>query len=124
MYLLNESNFRKRFPACTKELKRRATLGQIGTPNSEKGPAASAIGLEALDIKEVETVTGVLDIKGVGLMSFWKVKDLLTQVIQISDVSLCDLSQLFLRLTLCQNYYPETSNRMVSRLDSVPARSC
>lgn len=39
-------------------------------------------------MREVETVTGILDIRGVGLMSFWKVKDLLGQVIRISDVRL------------------------------------
>lgn len=47
----------------------------------------STLEKEALEIQEVETVTGILDVKGVGLMGFWKVKDLLGQVIQISDVS-------------------------------------
>jgi hypothetical protein len=116
MYLLNESNFRKRFPACTEELRRKARLEPIVPGAVEKDTSPSEAGLEALEMQEVETVTGILDIKGVGLMSFWKVKDLLTQVIQISDVSFLSRRRATVKLTFSQNYYPETSNRMVKLL--------
>jgi len=146
MFLLNESNFRERFPGCTAELRKLAQAqrngkgkGQVENggqvtegsstctgPESESESAATtdsntngsaaasetvkATGLttpaetdeelneserEAFEIREVETVTGILDIRKVGLMGFWKVKDLLGEVIKISD-----------------NYYPETSNRL------------
>lgn len=89
MYLLNESNFRERFPGCTEELRRqraRPINGQSATSDTDDVENPSE--MEAREIREVETVTGILDIKNVGLMGFWKVKDLLGQVIQISDVRL------------------------------------
>lgn len=135
MFLLNESNFRERFPGCTAELRRQAKQGngnqeqasaavtqngsasQNGRSNAPAAPttngnddhqpkqlgstgfATAAANTmtsledeneserEAREIREVETVTGILDIKNVGLMGFWKVKDLLGEVIKISDVS-------------------------------------
>ena len=107
LYLLNESNFRERFPACTQQLRQRAkaiasaesrsengsvastsslSKATAGSPAKPKTEAEDAIGREAMELGEVETVTAILDIKGAGIMTFWKVKDLLGQVIQISDV--------------------------------------
>ena len=60
-------------------------------PETDCDPVAK----EAWEIGEVETVTAIIDIKNVGLMSFWKLKDLLGQVISISDAN-----------------YPETANRL------------
>ncbi|CAD6578018.1 MAG: cytosolic factor, phosphatidylinositol/phosphatidylcholine transfer protein [Cyphobasidiales sp. Tagirdzhanova-0007] len=94
MFLLNESNFRERFPGCTKEMRRNKQGDEIRKTREEKTERE-----EVADdtLGEIETVTGILDIKNVGLMGFWKVKDMLGRVIHISD-----------------NYYPETSNRMAS----------
>lgn len=106
LYLLNESNFRIRFPACTEQVKRRMkaiaaeTEADIGedpavTPMSDGEPDYDPVAKEAWEIGEVETVTAIIDIKGCGLMTFWKLKDLLGQVISISDAN-----------------YPETANRL------------
>jgi hypothetical protein len=65
------------------------------TPASENEPDYDPVAKEAWEIGEVETVTAIIDIKSVGLMSFWKLKDLLGQVISISDAN-----------------YPETANRL------------
>lgn len=81
MFLLNESNFRKRFPGCTEELGRRSATNE----EEDSAENASEQGEQAPQV--VETVTGIFDIKNVGLMGFWKIKGLLGQVIEISDVS-------------------------------------
>ena len=96
MFLLNESNFRLRFPGCTRHLRQKAKPADGATPSRTDDPSSivepssdeSPVEQEARELREVETVTGILDIRGVGLMSFWKVKDLLGQVIRISDVRL------------------------------------
>ena len=89
MFLLNESNFRERFPGCTKEMRRNKQGDEIRKTREEKTERE-----EVADdtLGEIETVTGILDIKNVGLMGFWKVKDMLGRVIHISDVRRTSLS--------------------------------
>lgn len=99
LYLLNESNFRIRFPACTDQVRTKMqAMTAADKPDEvmlEDAADCDPVAKEAWEIGEVETVTAIIDIKGVGLMSFWKLKDLLGQVISISDAN-----------------YPETANRL------------
>jgi hypothetical protein len=36
--------------------------------------------------KPVDTVTGIFDLQGVGIRGFWRIKDILYELVQISDV--------------------------------------
>ncbi|KAK9900298.1 CRAL/TRIO domain-containing protein [Cystobasidium minutum MCA 4210] len=73
LFLLSESNLRERFPASTLRLRQEDT-------------DSTAI---------IETVTAIFDLKGIGIRGFWRAKDMLYRLIQISD-----------------NYYPETANKL------------
>lgn len=89
MFLLNESNFRERFPGCTNHLRQqKRILRDSDLTAADSGEGENESEREAREIREVETVTGILDVRSVGLMSFWKIKDILGQVIRISDVCL------------------------------------
>ncbi|KAH8920684.1 CRAL/TRIO domain-containing protein [Atractiella rhizophila] len=71
LYLQNEMNVRERFPACTKVLKEQAQASG-GNPD---------------EVRHIETVTSIIDVSGVTVFQFWKVKDVVSQVITISDAN-------------------------------------
>ena len=111
LYLLKERNSRVRFPKATDERDRRLGLAQSTTTTDSSGVQSSSDGIVSSasstdaaanasavgrTTAPIETQTTVLDLEGVGLMGFWKVKQTMQLVVQIGN-----------------DYYPESSHRIV-----------
>ena len=111
LYLLKERNSRLRFPKATDERDRQLGLVQSKATIDSTGVHSSADGVGSTDSSTdaaadasaagrttapIETQTTVLDLEGVGLMGFWKVKQTMQLVVQIGN-----------------DYYPESSHRII-----------
>lgn len=92
LWLLGEMNARERFPACT-IAKRDARVAAAA--------ADSDVDHGVLEEDVVDTVTGIMDLKGVSLWQFWKIKGILGHVLTICNV--CS-SKLSLAINLTSNY--------------------